>query len=200
LKNCSGRIEDALVQVYTGNGKGKTTAALGLAMRAVGHGFTVRVIQFMKGSTYYGELYAAEKLAPELEIYQFGRGCRIQDRIKEGAAKCDMCMECFVTRGNVTRTDLELAAEAYVLALRTLKNAEADVVVLDELTNAVRYDLLTVEDCVKLVGSRAKGVEVIITGRDVPEEIVAIADLVTEMKLVKHPFDKGIGARRGIEY
>ncbi len=200
MKNCYGRIEDALVQVYTGDGKGKTTAALGLAMRAVGHGFTARVIPFMKGSTYYGELYAAERLAPELEIYQFGRGCRIQEQIRKGEAKCDMCMECFVTRGNVTRTDLELAAEAYVLALRTLKNAEADVVVLDELTNAIKYDLLTVEDCVKLVNSRAKGVEVIITGRDVPEEIADIADLVTEMKPIKHPFEKGIGARRGIEY
>jgi cob(I)alamin adenosyltransferase len=109
-------------------------------------------------------------------------------------------MECFVRKGDVKRTDLELAAEAYVLALRTLKYAEADIVVLDELTNAIYFDLLTVDDCVKLIGQRASGVELIITGRNAPKEIIALADLVTEMKLIKHPFDKGIAARRGIEY
>lgn len=200
MRSAKGRIEDALIQVYTGDGKGKTTAALGLALRAVGHGYKVRVIQFMKGSTYYGELYSAERLAPELEVYQFGRGCRIQDAIREGSAKCDGCMECFVTKGNVTRTDLELAAEAYVLALKTLKHAEADIVVLDELTNAIFFDLLTTDDCVKLLESKAPGVEVIVTGRNAPEQITAIADLVTEMRMLKHPFEKGIQARRGIEY
>ena len=200
MKGAKGRIEDALVQVYTGNGKGKTTAALGLALRAAGHGYRVRIIQFMKGSTYYGELYSAEKLAPEVEIYQFGRGCRIQDAIKDGSAKCDGCMECFVMKGSETRTDLELAAEAYVLALKTLKHAEADIVILDELTNAIYFGLLTAEDCVKLIRSRAEGVEVVITGRNAPEEIIAEADLVTDMRMVKHPFEKGISARRGIEY
>jgi cob(I)alamin adenosyltransferase len=200
LKSAKGRIEGALVQLYTGDGKGKTTAALGLALRAAGHGFKVRIIQFMKGATYYGELYSVEKLAPEVEIYQFGRGCRIQDSIKEGLAKCDNCMECFVTKGSVTRTDLELAAEAYVLALKTLKHAQADIVILDELTNAIFFDLLTVEDCLKLIRARAEGVEVVITGRDAPAELVAEADLVTEMKMIKHPFKKGITARRGIEY
>lgn len=200
MRSAKGRIEDALIQVYTGDGKGKTTAALGLALRAVGHGYKVRIIQFMKGSTYYGELYSAERLAPELEVYQFGRGCRIQNAIREGSAKCDGCMECFVTKGNVTRTDLELAAEAYVLALKTLKHAEADIVVLDELTNAIFFDLLTTDDCVKLLESKAPGVEVIVTGRNAPEQITAIADLVTEMRMLKHPFEKGIQARQGIEY
>ena len=200
MKSAKGRIEDACVQVYTGNGKGKTTAALGLALRAAGHGYKVRIIQFMKGSTYYGELYSVEKLAPEVEIYQFGRGCRIQDAIKDGSLKCDGCMECFLSKGSETRTDLELAAEAYVLALRTLKHAEADIVVLDELTNAIYFGLLTADDCVKLIRSRAEGVEVVITGRNAPEEIIAEADLVTEMSMVKHPFEKGLQARRGIEY
>jgi cob(I)alamin adenosyltransferase len=200
VKRAKGKIENALIQVYTGDGKGKTTAALGIALRAAGHGYKARIIQFMKGSTYYGELYSAERLAPEVEIYQFGRDCRIADAIRAGTCKCDNCMECFVRKGDVKRTDLELAAEAYVLALRTLKYAEADIVVLDELTNAIHFDLLTVDDCVKLIGQRASGVELIITGRNAPKEIIALADLVTEMKLIKHPFDKGIAARRGIEY
>jgi cob(I)alamin adenosyltransferase len=200
VKRRTGRIKDALVQIYTGAGKGKTTAALGLAMRAIGHGYRVRMIQFMKGTTYTGELRAAERLGPGLEIYQFGRDCQYSEEMAAGTAQCTGCGDCFVRRGEVTQADIELAAEAYVLALRTLKRVEADIVILDEISNALEYELLSVGDVVKLVGERPPGVELVLTGRNMPPELIQVADLVTEMHMVKHPFEKGIPARRGIEY
>lgn len=195
-----GRYERGLVQVYTGDGKGKTTASLGLGLRAVGHGFKVRMIQFMKGTSYTGELSAIRRLGPDFEIFQFGRECKQADMIRTGEAVCDGCGQCFIRRGNPEPRDIRYAKQAYDLAVRTLDEVAADLVILDEISNALYYELLTVDDAAGLIARRPPGVELVLTGRNMPAPILDLADLVTEMRMVKHPFEAGIAARRGIEY
>jgi cob(I)alamin adenosyltransferase len=173
-------LETGLVQVYTGEGKGKTSAAFGLALRALGRGLRVYVIQFIKGGFDYGELYAAKRL-PNLELKAFGQGK-------------------FVTQVPPSEQDIALAEEAFVFAKRVVESGEHDVVVLDEINVAVHLGLLKVEDVVNLVKSKPKHVELILTGRYALEEIVEIADLVTEMREIKHPFARGVKPRKGIEY
>ncbi len=195
-----GRYAQGLVQVYTGDGKGKTTAALGLGLRAVGHGYKVRMVQFMKGTSYTGEVQAVRRLAPDFEIFQFGRDCKYADKMRSGEAVCDGCGQCFVTLGNLEPRDIRYARQAYDLALRTLDKAQADLVILDEISNALYYGLLDAEDVAGLIARRAPGVELVLTGRNMPPAILDMADLVTEMRMVKHPFELGIAARHGIEY
>jgi len=195
-----GRYAQGLVQVYTGDGKGKTTAALGLGLRAVGHGYKVRMVQFMKGTSYTGEVQAVRRLAPDFEIFQFGRDCKYADKMSSGEAVCDGCGQCFVTLGNPEPRDIRHARQAYDLALRTLDKAQADLVILDEISNALYYGLLDADDVAGLIARRPPGVELVLTGRNMPEAILDMADLVTEMRMVKHPFQKGIAARHGIEY
>ncbi len=192
--------EFGLVQVYTGEGKGKTTAALGLAVRAVGHGFRVHVIQFMKGRCYAGELTVANRLAPLLTISQFGRGCKIAALIRQGYKKCTGCGECFVKDRGPDKEDLEHAQLGLQEALDFINDGACDVLILDEIGNALRYRLVTTKQVVDLIKSKPHNMELILTGRGIPEEIIELADLVTEMKAVKHPFKKGITSRRGIEY
>ncbi|MBM7623597.1 cob(I)yrinic acid a,c-diamide adenosyltransferase [Sporohalobacter salinus] len=195
-------LEQGLVQIYTGKGKGKTTASLGLALRAVGHGFKVAVIQFMKGSAYSGELFSTERL-PNLSIKQFGRGCPYASLIREGLRKCDGCGECFLKgKDDEDREEFqEYVDEAYDYARSVLEESEIDIVILDEINNALRYDLLTVEDVLDLISIQGEKTELIMTGRGFDDEILEAADLVTEMKARKHPFaDQGISSRRGIEY
>jgi cob(I)alamin adenosyltransferase len=199
-RRCHGRYAQGLVQVYTGDGKGKTTAALGLGLRAVGHGYKVRMIQFMKGTSYTGEVQAARRLAPDFEIFQFGRDCKYAERMRSGEAVCDGCGQCFVTLGNPELRDIRYARQAYDLAVRTLDEAQADLVILDEISNALYYELLDAEDAANLIARRPPGVELVLTGRNMPPAILDMADLVTEMRMVKHPFESGIPARRGIEY
>jgi len=199
-RRCRGRYAHGLVQVYTGHGKGKTTAALGLGLRAVGHGYKVRMIQFMKGTSYTGEVQAARRLAPDFEIFQFGRDCKYAERMRSGEAVCDGCGQCFVTLGNPELRDIRYARQAYDLAVRTLDEAQADLVILDEISNALYYELLDAEDAANLIARRPPGVELVLTGRNMPPAILDMADLVTEMRMVKHPFESGIPARRGIEY
>jgi cob(I)alamin adenosyltransferase len=195
-----GRIPDALVQVYTGDGKGKTTAALGLGMRACGHGYRVRMIQFMKGMSYTGEVQAVRRLAPDFEIFQFGRDCRSAEKRRTGEAVCDGCGECFVRMGDPEPRDIEYARQGYEFAAATLDERAADLVILDEISNAVNFGLMSVDDAVSLVARRPSGVELVLTGRDMPAALIEMADLVTEMKMVKHPYQRGILARHGIEY
>jgi len=195
-----GRYAQGLVQVYTGDGKGKTTAALGLGLRAVGHGYKVRMVQFMKGTSYTGEVQAVRRLAPDFEIFQFGRDCKYADKMRSGEAVCDGCGQCFVTLGNPEPRDIRYARQAYDLAARTLDEAQADLVILDEISNALYYELLDAEDVANLIARRPPGVELVMTGRNMPPAILDMADLVTEMRMVKHPFQKGIAARHGIEY
>jgi cob(I)alamin adenosyltransferase len=173
-------MERGLIQVYTGNGKGKTTAALGLSLRAVGHGFKVLVIQFMKGNISYGELESAKRLFPYLTIKQMGK-------------------ETFISKTRPDPIDTKMAQEGFVLAEKAIKNREYDIVVLDEINVALDYGLIALADVLKLIDSKPETVELILTGRNAKPEIIEKADLVTEMVERKHYYDKGIPARKGIE-
>jgi len=192
--------EFGLVQVYTGNGKGKTTASLGLAARAVGHGFRVHMIQFTKGRCYAGELALAQRLAPHFSISQFGRGCRIGVLIKQGYKKCTGCGDCFLKDRGPDEDDFEHARLGFEEALEYLSEGRCDMLILDEIGNAIRYNLVTADQVVKLIENKPANIELILTGRAIPEQITELADLVTEMRELKHPYKKGVGSRRGIEY
>lgn len=174
------KLEKGLVQVYTGNGKGKTSAAFGLALRAVGRGLRVFVIQFIKGGFDYGELYVVDKL-PNLELKAFGRGK-------------------FILKKPPGKEDVKLAEEALALAEKVLKDGKYDVVILDEVNVALDLGLIKLDRVLELVKSKPEHVELVLTGRNAPVELVEAADLVTEMLEVKHPYSKGFGARKGIEY
>jgi cob(I)alamin adenosyltransferase len=173
-------MEKGFVQVYTGNGKGKTTAALGLALRAVGHGMKVMIIQFMKGKTGYGELESAKKLSPFLTIVKAGR-------------------EAFVSKANPDPADLKLAQEGLALAKKSIESREFDIVILDEINMAVDFGLVPVSDVLGLIESKPETMELILTGRNARPEILEKADLVTEMVERKHYYGKGVPARKGIE-
>lgn len=194
------RLEKGLVQVYTGDGKGKTTASLGLALRAAGHELRVFIIQFMKGVSYSGELLSIPRLAPYITVKSFGRGCPNAAAIRGGFAKCSGCGSCFIKPGETTEEDKKTSQMAWQLAQDVVKSDEYDLVILDEVINALHYDLITVEDIKDLIGEKPELVEMVMTGRDVPEEIIEVADLVSEVKMVKHPFEQGIASRWGIEY
>lgn len=174
------KIEKGLVQVYTGEGKGKTSAAFGLALRAIGRGLKVYIIQFIKGGFDYGELYIVDKL-PNLTLKSFGRGK-------------------FVNAKQPEKEDIRLANEALDLAKTIVERGENDVVILDEVNVAMNLKLIDPEEVLRLIQRKPSHVELILTGRSAPEKIVQVADLVTEMKEVKHPFKKGQHARIGIEY
>ncbi|MDO8124561.1 MAG: cob(I)yrinic acid a,c-diamide adenosyltransferase [Candidatus Hermodarchaeota archaeon] len=168
-----------LVQVYTGSGKGKTTAALGLGLRAAGHGFEVYMIQFMKGQINYGELEAVKRI-PNFTIRQFGRPD-------------------FVDRTKPDPKDIELAKAALEHAQEIIKKTNVDFLILDEVNVAIDFGLVSEQEVITLIKSRPSHMEIILTGRCAHPKIVEIADLVSEVKEVKHPYQKGIGARRGVE-
>ena len=173
-------LETGLIQVYTGNGKGKTSAAFGLALRAVGRGLDVYMIQFIKGGFDYGELHVVDKL-PNLKLKAFGRGRFITERPPE-------------------KEDMKLAEEALALAEEVIGNGEYDIVILDEINVALNLRLINLEKVLELIKNKPKYVELVLTGRYAPPDIIETADLVTEMREVKHPFNKGYQARKGIEY
>ncbi len=174
-------LKKGLIHVYTGKGKGKTTAALGLAFRAIGHGFKVYMIQFIKGKGIeYGEVKSAKKW-PNIEIVQFGRPE-------------------FVNKHLLTETDFQLAKEGLKHAEKILQEGKNDIVILDEICLAVDWKLLNTDDVIKLIKNKPKNIELILTGRDAPKEIIELADYVIENIVIKHPFTKGIEARKGIEY
>lgn len=174
------RTEKGLVQVYTGDGKGKTSAAFGLALRAIGRGLRVYIIQFIKGGFDYGELYIIDRL-PNLTLKSFGRGK-------------------FITAKQPEKEDIKLANEALKLAEKIVDGGENDIVILDEVNVAIDLKLIGAGEVIKLIQTKPPHVELVLTGRNAPEKIIEIADLVTEMKEVKHPFKKGQPARIGIEY
>jgi cob(I)alamin adenosyltransferase len=188
------RLTKGLVQIYTGTGKGKTTAALGLAFRAIGHDFHVCFIQFLKGSSYCGELFTSQRLKPYIDFYQFGIGCPHSALIRSGHMKCTKCGYCFKEK---TR---EQALIGYKFSQDILAEGKYDLVVLDEINNALRLGLLTMEEVLALVKNKPEHMELVLTGRGLPPELLDVADLVSEITAVKHPFENGIESRRGIEY
>ena len=172
-----------LIIVHTGPGKGKTTAALGTAFRAVGQGLKVLMVQFIKGSWHYGELDAAKMLgAAKLEILPMGRGF-----VKIGAERPEP-------------EDVRLVEEAWKFAAEKIQSGDYDMVILDEINYAISYKMLDPEAVVEVLRQKPEMVHVILTGRNAHPSVVECADLVTEMREVKHPYQKGIMAQRGIEY
>jgi len=172
--------DHGLTQVYTGDGKGKTTAALGLALRAAGHGMYTYVGQFMKGQQY-GELEGARLLSPYLTIEQYGQPS-------------------FVHVRQATPEDVRLAHEGLEKARAAVHSGRYSIVVLDEVCVALHFELLALEEILAFLEEKPAGVELILTGRRAPAELVERADLVTEMREVKHPYAQGVPARKGIEY
>jgi cob(I)alamin adenosyltransferase len=168
------------LQVYTGDGKGKTTAALGLCMRASGHGFRSHIIQFMKGQIDYGELRAVNYFDGLVKITQGGRSC-------------------FVNREDPDPVDVDLAKQALEMARREIEKKEFDVLVLDELNVALDFKLVAIEDVMELINARPPDMELVITGRNANEKVIEAADLVTEMKEIKHYYEQGVGCRTGME-
>jgi cob(I)alamin adenosyltransferase len=174
------KLERGLVQVYTGNGKGKSSASFGLALRAVGRGLKVYIVQFIKGGFDYGELYVVDKL-PGLTLRAFGRGR-------------------FVSEKKPDKVDVDLAGQALETAREAVMKGEADIVVLDEINVALNLRLISVEEVLELIKKKPEHVELVLTGRNAPREIIQAADLVTEMIEIKHPYNAGFKARKGIEY
>lgn len=168
-----------MIQIYTGNGKGKTTAALGIAFRALGHGKKVFMVQFMK-SAKSGEISAA-KAFPGFEIASFGRNC-------------------FLHKKSFSQEDKDLALKALAQARNVAFSDEYDILILDELNTAVDFGLVKVEDVIEVIKRGAKKIEIIITGRDAPREFLEIADLISEIREVKHYYQRGVKGRAGIEY
>ena len=168
-----------LIIVHTGDGKGKTTAALGVALRACGYGMKVIMLQFFKGKWKYGELRSAPKLGT-FEIRPMGQG--------------------FTWESKDVEVDKAMVRSAWQAAKEKILSGNYDVVILDEINYALSYDFLPVEDIVDFLKKKPPMLHVILTGRDAKPEIIEIADLVTEMRQIKHPFEHGISAQKGIEF
>ena len=171
--------DKGIIIVNTGNGKGKTTAALGTAFRSAGHGYKVCVIQFIKGKGEYGERKAYKKF-DNIDWYIQGEG--------------------FVWKAESLEKDKKTALEGFELAKQKVLSDEYDLVVLDEITYLPKFNFLSVESIISLLKQKPKRLNIIITGRDASKEIIEIADTVTEMKPIKHAFDSGIKAKKGIEF
>jgi len=172
-----------LLIVYTGDGKGKTTAALGLCVRAVGYGKKVAIVQFVKGSWHYGELDGIKRLEPEVQIIRKGKGFVgiIDDKLPRDEHE-------------------KAAAEALQFASELIKSNEYDIVILDELSVAVFLGLIDIGDVLKMLQDKPENLDIVITGRSAHDKLIEIADLVTEMREIKHPYRKGIMAKEGIDY
>ena len=169
-----------LIMVNTGPGKGKTTAALGLALRAIGHNHRVKVIQFMKGDPFFGEILIRERL-PELDIEQFG-------------------LDRFVDPKNPEPEQIQRAQAGLGAAKKAIASGEFNVVILDEVNVAMTFGLIPTDEVVSMLRSKPAHVEIILTGRDAPDAIVDVADYVNEITDRKHPYQKNIPARVGIEF
>jgi cob(I)alamin adenosyltransferase len=169
-----------LVIVITGNGKGKTTAAFGQALRAIGQGYKVFILQFMKGRKY-GEFIAAEKYLPHLTIRMSG-------------------LDSFVMRDNPAATDIELAQKGLDTAKKAIKSGKYDMVILDEINVALDFKLIDLQEVIEIIKNKPAGLDLILTGRYAPKEIIKLADTVSEIKEVKHHYKAGIKDRAGIEY
>jgi cob(I)alamin adenosyltransferase len=173
-------MKKGLLMVFTGNGKGKTTSALGLALRSAGHGKKVCFIQFIKGSWKYGELIAMEKHREHIDFHVTGKG--------------------FTWKSKDLEKDKAAAREAWALAKVAILSEDYSLVVLDELTYLLNYGIIDPEEALTVLSERPADLHVAVTGRDAPEELTKAADLVSEITAVKHPYKAGIKAQRGIEF
>ncbi|MGF7185001.1 cob(I)alamin adenosyltransferase [Desulfitispora alkaliphila] len=173
-------MEKGLLQVYTGNGKGKTTAAMGLAIRAVGQGLRVHIIQFLKQGIDYGEVKSFAKI----------EGITIESYGGPG----------FIFRDGVKEEDLQLAEKAIAKAKELVTAGKCDLLILDEINNALQVGVISREQLEEILNLRPDTMELVLTGRNAPQFLIDRADLVTEMKEIKHPFKNGQKSRRGIEY
>jgi cob(I)alamin adenosyltransferase len=169
-----------LIIVNTGEGKGKTTAALGVALRAAGHDFRVTMIQFIKGKWKTGEVRVASRLAPNFEIIPMGLG--------------------FTRLSKDLERDKAAAQNAWKLAKEKIASGQYNIVILDELPHAIAHGFVELDDVVQTLRSKLQMLHIVVTGRNTPKEIIEIADLVTEMRLIKHPYEKDVIAQRGIEF
>ena len=175
-------LRRGLIIVNTGPGKGKTTAAMGTALRAVGNGMRVLMLQFLKGSWHYGELDAVQAFGDKFVMKQMGRGF-----VKVGGAETDP-------------EDIKLVEQAWVEAEQAIMSGQWDLVILDEINYAIGYGMLDPAKVAEVLKRKPEMVHVILTGRNAHPSIVELADTVTEMRQVKHAFEKGVMAQRGIEY
>ncbi|MGC9331934.1 MAG: cob(I)yrinic acid a,c-diamide adenosyltransferase [Bacteroidales bacterium] len=169
------------IQVYTGNGKGKTTAALGLAIRAAGHGMKTCIIQFMKGS---GNKYGEHQVLSEMDAIDF---------FLVGTNEC-------IRKEDVTEKHIKAGEKGLILTNHIMKNNNYDVLILDEINVAMWFGIVDKNAVLDILDNKPDTMEIVLTGRYAPEEIIQKADLVTEMNLIKHPFEHGMKARIGIEY
>ncbi|MBR1977435.1 cob(I)yrinic acid a,c-diamide adenosyltransferase [bacterium] len=176
-------LENGYIQIYTGDGKGKTTAALGLALRALGHGWKVLIIQFTKGDkgTTYGEIASSGRFADNLDVVQCGL-----DRV------------CYSHNTNIE--DYKEAKRGWGIAKDAILSGKYGLIILDEINICLDLGMLKLEDVKQVLMNKPRNLEIVLTGRRAPQELVAMAHLVTEMQPVKHYFDIGVMARRGIEY
>ena len=173
-------FKKGLVQIFTGDGKGKTSAALGIVLRALGHGLRVCIVAFMKGDYPYGEWHVLSKL-PNVKIARFG-------------------FRTFTDPANVKPEEIEQAKQALAVAREAMLSGNYDLVVLDEVNVATAWKLVEVDEVVRLVSNKPANVELILTGRYADTRLVKLADLVTECLKIKHPYDEGITSRKGIDY
>jgi len=179
MSNTSDR-DNGLLILFTGNGKGKTTSALGQAFRAIGHGFKVCMIQFIKGNWKYGELNAATQFAGLMDVHVMGRG--------------------FTWASENLDKDIAAAREGWDLAKQIISEGKHRLVILDELTYLITYDMIDEQDVLDTLKARPGNMHVVVTGRGASEKLIQAADLVTEMVDVKHPYENGVKAQKGIEF
>lgn len=172
-----------LVIVYTGKGKGKTTAALGMALRAIGHNYKICMIQFIKGSWHYGEMSSSKKLEPDFELTAVGKGFVgiLDDKTPKEIHQ-------------------KIAKEAIQIAKEKILSKKYNVVILDEVNYAVNLGLVDLIDVLDLIKNKPQSVTLVLTGNHAKQEIIDIADLVTEMREIKHPFQRGIRAKKGVDF
>jgi cob(I)alamin adenosyltransferase len=168
-----------LILLFTGNGKGKTTAALGMALRAVGHGLHVRMLQFLKADTDTGECLAAPRLGPLFSLETLG---------------------CGFVPGPWSAADIRAARNAWAAACEALRDPAWNLVILDEVTYCIREGVLSADQVVCALRQRPPGQHVVLTGRAAPQALIDAADLVTEMQAIKHPYDAGVRAQPGVEF
>jgi len=173
-----------LILINTGSGKGKTTAAIGCALRSAGHKQKVLILQYIKGTMNTGELKSIEQLKPYIEIFQLGKSFI---KYKEG-------------KPFITEDDKKDARQAYEFSIKKVKNDSYDLIILDEIINLLNFGLISFEEVKKIIFCRPEGSSIILTGSDAPMELIELADTVTEMKEIKHAFQKGISAKKGIEF